>query len=53
MRAIFGLVPGACYALGWVALRRMRFDQAEHAAIRRELDDRALRAAFESQRSSG
>jgi len=51
MRAIFGLVPGTCYALGWLALRRMRFDQAAHAAIRRELDDRAIRAAPESERS--
>jgi Na+/melibiose symporter-like transporter len=45
MRAVFGLVPGGCYALGWFALRRMRFDEAAHAAIRSQLDDRALRNA--------
>jgi Na+/melibiose symporter-like transporter len=45
MRAVFGLGPGGCYALGWFALRRMRFDEAAHAAIRSQLDDRALRNA--------
>ena len=45
MRALWGLLPGTCYALGFLALRRLRLDEAEHAAIRRELDARALRAA--------
>jgi len=48
MRAIFGLVPGCCYVAAWFALRRMRLDEAEHAAIRRALDERALAAARES-----
>jgi len=49
MRAIFGLVPGTCYVLGWFALRRLRLDEAEHASIRRTLDDRALAAARKSR----
>ena len=45
MRALFGLAPGACYALGFFALLRFRLDEAEHAAIRRGLEQRALEAA--------
>jgi GPH family glycoside/pentoside/hexuronide:cation symporter len=45
MRALFGLVPGACYIGGFLILRRLRLDEDEHARIRRELDARALEAA--------
>ena len=45
MRALFGLAPGICYVAGFLILRRLRLDETEHAAIRRELDERALRAA--------
>ena len=40
MRALFGLVPGACYAAGTLVFLRFGLNQAEHAAIRRELDGR-------------
>ena len=42
---VFGVVPGVCYLLGFLLLRRLRLDEAEHAVIRRELDARALRSA--------
>ena len=42
MRALFGLAPGTCFALGFFALLRFRLDEAEHAAIRRGLEQRAL-----------
>jgi GPH family glycoside/pentoside/hexuronide:cation symporter len=45
MRALFGLAPGACFALGFLALLRFRLDEAEHAAIRRSLEQRALGTA--------
>jgi GPH family glycoside/pentoside/hexuronide:cation symporter len=45
MRALFGLAPGACFALGFLALLRFRLDEAEHASIRRDLERRALGTA--------
>lgn len=50
MRALFGLVPGVCFVLGFFALRRLRLDEAEHAAIRLALDARALQAAADAAR---
>jgi GPH family glycoside/pentoside/hexuronide:cation symporter len=38
MRVLFSFVPGACYLLGTLAFLRFRLDEAEHAAIRRELE---------------
>jgi GPH family glycoside/pentoside/hexuronide:cation symporter len=45
MRALFSLAPGACFGLGLLALLRFRLDEAEHASIRRRLEQRALQAA--------
>ena len=44
MRALFGLAPGVCFGLGFLALLRFRLDEAEHAAIRRGLEQRALQS---------
>jgi GPH family glycoside/pentoside/hexuronide:cation symporter len=41
MKALFGLMPGICYVLGFVALSRLRLDEKEHTEIRRALDARA------------
>ena len=40
MRTLFGLFPGACYAIGTLAFLRFGLNQREHAAIRVELDRR-------------
>lgn len=40
LRVLFGLVPGACYAVGTVAFLRFRLTHDEHDRIRRELDAR-------------
>jgi GPH family glycoside/pentoside/hexuronide:cation symporter len=41
LRTLFGIVPGACYAVGTLCFLRFRLDEAAHLAIRRELDARA------------
>jgi len=52
MMILFSFVPGACFLLATLAFTRFRLDEAEHAAIRRELDARAL-ARFEKPQASG
>jgi len=44
LRALFGLVPGACFVVGTLLFLRFRLDEAEHAAIRASLDARRRRA---------
>jgi GPH family glycoside/pentoside/hexuronide:cation symporter len=41
MRCVFGLLPAACYAIGAVLFLRFRFNEPEHAAIRRVLGERS------------
>ncbi|TDJ36812.1 MAG: MFS transporter [Gammaproteobacteria bacterium] len=40
MRALFGLLPAACYVIGAILFLRFRFNEAEHAEIRRAIADR-------------
>jgi GPH family glycoside/pentoside/hexuronide:cation symporter len=42
MRSVFGLLPAACYVIGAVLFLRFRFNEPEHAAIRRVLGERAI-----------
>ena len=48
IRLLFCLLPAACYAIGALLLARFSLGEAEHAEIRRVLDERA-RAAGASQ----
>ncbi|MEE9608804.1 MAG: MFS transporter [Myxococcota bacterium] len=41
LRALFGVVPGACFAIGTLAFLRFRLTEVEHAAIRAALDRRS------------
>ena len=41
MRAVFGLLPAACYVIGAVLFLRFRFNETEHSEIRRALGKRA------------
>ncbi len=45
MKLLFSVLPGACFLLATLAFLRFRLDETEHAAIRRELEERALRSA--------
>jgi len=45
LRLLFGIVPGACFLVGTLAFLRFRFDESEHAEIRRVLDERAVARA--------
>jgi GPH family glycoside/pentoside/hexuronide:cation symporter len=40
LRALFSLLPAACYALGTVLLARFAFNEREHAEVRAALDAR-------------
>jgi GPH family glycoside/pentoside/hexuronide:cation symporter len=40
LRLLFGVVPGGTFALGTLLFLRFRLNEAEHVAIRRELDAR-------------
>lgn len=42
MMVLFSFVPGTCFLLATLAFTRFHLDEAEHAAIRRELDARAV-----------
>ncbi|MBD3649440.1 MAG: MFS transporter [Pseudomonadales bacterium] len=42
MRALFGLLPCACYIIGAILFLRFSFNEAEHGAVREELARRAL-----------
>ena len=41
IRAIFGLLPAACYVIGAILFARFSFNEPEHARVRRALDARA------------
>jgi GPH family glycoside/pentoside/hexuronide:cation symporter len=41
IRAIFGLLPAACYLLGGLLFTRFSFNEAEHAAARATIEHRA------------
>jgi GPH family glycoside/pentoside/hexuronide:cation symporter len=41
LQALFSFVPGLCYVVGTLAFLGFRLGEAEHAAIRRALDERA------------
>ncbi|MBW2444512.1 MAG: MFS transporter [Deltaproteobacteria bacterium] len=41
IRLLFSLVPGGCYAVGTLIFMRFRFNEAEHAEVRSELNARA------------
>ena len=41
IRTIFGLLPAACYVLGGLLFTRFAFNEAEHAAARATIADRA------------
>ena len=45
MRILFSFVPGACFLLATHAFLRFRLDETGHAAVRRQLDERAVDAA--------
>ena len=38
---LYGLFPLVCYAIGAFLFRRFKLDEAEHAKIRKVLDERA------------
>ena len=40
MRALFGLMPAACYGIGTLLFLRFRLNKEEHAAVIRELEAR-------------
>ena len=40
MRAIFGLLPATCYVIGAILFLRFRFNEREHAEIRRAIAER-------------
>jgi Na+/melibiose symporter-like transporter len=41
IRAIFGLLPAACYVIGGLLFTRFAFNEAEHAAARAAIEQRA------------
>ena len=41
IRAIFGLLPAACYVMGGLLFTRFAFNEAEHAAARAAIEQRA------------
>lgn len=45
IRAIFGLLPAACYLVGGILFMRFSFNEAEHRAARAALDRRAAGSA--------
>ena len=42
IRAIFGLLPAACYLLGGLLFMRFAFNEAEHRAARAIIDRRSM-----------
>jgi GPH family glycoside/pentoside/hexuronide:cation symporter len=52
IRALFCLLPAICYAIGAMLFSRFSLDEAEHARIRRVLDERALARARADQARS-
>ena len=43
IRGLMGLFPGICFAIGTLLFLRFQLNQAEHAAIRSQLDARHSR----------
>ena len=42
IRSLLALMPAACYIVGAILLMRFAFNEAEHAEVRKVLDQRAL-----------